>query len=127
MLEAKILAAAAAMLLVGGLTACGSHSSSSATGKAHFCRTFDTLTSRATPRQAADRLRDVGTPGDMGSSARHGLEVLVDHLRELPDQTKPAEITTMVRDLHAQDGEDVRAFIAYYAQQCQDFPTDAPS
>src|SRR4051812_25586099 len=125
--EARILGAAAAVLLAGGLTACGSHSSSPATSTAHFCRSFDTLSSRATPREAAGRLGEVGTPGDMPSSARQGLEALVDHLRELPHQTKPADVTTMVRNLHAQDGADVRAFITYYAQQCQHFPTDAPS
>src|SRR3954466_15359840 len=103
--ETRILGAAAAMLLAGGLTACGSHSSSPATSRAHFCRSFDTLSSRATPRRAAARLGDVGTPGDMDSSARHGLEVLVDHLRELPDRSKPADVTTMIRNLHAQDGE----------------------
>src|SRR4051794_31650531 len=106
--EARILVAAAAVLLAGGLSACGSHASSNSTSKAHFCRSFDTLTSRTTPRQAADRFGQVGTPGDMDSSARHGLEVLVDHLRQLPDQTKPADVTSMVRNLHAQDAEDVR-------------------
>jgi hypothetical protein len=125
--EARILVAAAGMVLAGGLTACGSHAPSSSTSKAQFCRSFDTLTSRVTPRQAADRLAAVGTPGDMDSSARHGLEVLVEHLRELPDQTKPADVTSMVRNLRVQDGEDVRAFITYYAEQCRDFPTDAPS
>src|SRR3954454_5135051 len=127
--QARVMVAAAGMILAGGLTACGSHpsSSSSSTSKAQFCRTFDALSSRATPGQAADRLSDVGTPGDMDSSARHGLDVLVDHLRDLPDQTKPAEITSMVRNLRTQDGDDVRAFISYYAQQCQHFPTDARS
>jgi hypothetical protein len=115
------------MLVAGGLTSCGGPSSSSSASKADFCRTFDTLTSRATPRQAADRFREVGTPGDMDSSARHGLEVLVDHLRDLPEETTPREITMMIRNLHAEDGEDVRAFISYYAHKCQDFPTDAPS
>jgi hypothetical protein len=125
--EARILVAAASILLAGGLTACGSDASSSSTSMAHFCRSFDTLTSGTTPRQAADRFGEVGTPDDMDSSARHGLEVLVDHLRKLPDQTKPADVTSMVRNLHTQDAEDVRAFITYYAHQCQGFPTDAPS
>jgi len=125
--EVRIVVAAAVMLLVGPLTSCDSQSSSSATSMADFCRAFDTLSSTATPRQAADRLGDVGTPGDMDASARRGLEVLVDHLRQLPDRAKPAEVTSMVRNLHAQDGADVHAFITYYAQRCQDFPTDPPS
>lgn len=129
MLRARVLAVAAALGILVGLTACGGDSSSpsASTSGAAFCRTFERLGSHATPRMAADQLSEVGTPRDMDASARHGLAVLVLHLRDLPDQTKPAEITSMVRNLHAQDGSDVRAFITYYAQECQGFPTGVPS
>jgi hypothetical protein len=126
---ARILVVAGAMVLTGGLAACGTGSSSTpaVASKADFCRAFDTLSSRAKPSEAADRLSQVGAPRDMDSSARHGLEVLVDHLRDLPDKADPGDITSMVRNLHPDDGADVRAFIDYYAQECQGFPTDTPS
>jgi hypothetical protein len=129
MLGMRIQLLPVAMVLLAALTACGSQTSptSSIRSKADFCRTFASLSSRATPRQAADRLAYAGTPRDMDSSARQGLQVLVDHLRELPDDTKPADVTTMVRDLRSRDAGDVRAFVTYVAHACHGFAPDAPS
>ncbi len=125
---ARILAAAAAMVLAGSLAACGdTSSSSSSASKADFCQTFNRLGSDSSPRHAADELSRVGTPSDIGSSARRGFVVLVDHLRVLPPGTKPAEITQMVKDLHSQDATDVRDFITYYASECQGLPGDSSS
>jgi hypothetical protein len=127
--EARILAAVVATVLAGSLAACGHDTSSSSpsASKADFCRTFDELGVDASPQAAADELSRVGTPSDIGPSARRGFEVLVDHLRNLPAGTKPGEITQMVKNLHAQDADDVRAFVTYYAQECQNIPTGSPS
>jgi hypothetical protein len=116
---------ATAMVLAGGLTACGGSSSGSAATKADFCRTFDHLGGDTSPGRAADELSKVGTPADIGSSARHGFEVLVDHLRDLPDGTQPRRITQMVQGLSARDAADVRDFITYYAGECQGLPSSA--
>jgi hypothetical protein len=116
-----------AMVLAGGLTACGDSSSGSAAPKANFCQTFDHLGGDTSPRRAADELSKVGTPADIGSSARHGFEVLVDHLRDLPDGTQPRRITQMVQGLNARDAADVRDFISYYASECQGLPSDSSS
>jgi hypothetical protein len=117
-----------ATALGGGLAACG-HSSASgpSASKADFCRTFDELGSDTTPARAADELSKVGTPDDIDSSARHGFDVLVDHLRDLPDGTQPRKITQMVQGLNAHDAADVRDFITYYASECQGLPADTSS
>jgi len=127
--ETRILAAAGALMLAGGLASCGHGGSSSATAasKVDFCRTFDELGLDSSPQTAADELSRVGTPSDIDAGARRGFEALVEHLRDLPAGTKPGEITQMVKDLHAQDAADVRAFVTYYAQECQHLPTGAPS
>jgi hypothetical protein len=127
--EAKVLVAAVAVVLAGGLVACGrdTPASSSSASTADFCRTFNQLASETSPQQAADELSRVGTPSDIGSSARRGFDVLLDHLRDLPPGAKPGEITQMVKDLHAQDATDVRDFITYYGDECQGLPGDSAS
>ena len=125
----RILAAATALGMATCLTACGGSSSSgsSAASKADFCRTFDRLGSGATPAHAADQLSAVGTPGDIGTTARHGFEVLVAHLRDLPAGTRPSQITHMGQGLSASDSADLRAFITYYASECQGLPVGSSS
>lgn len=124
------------LVLAGALTACGSGSSSgsgdsagsptdAATGT--FCKTFDELAGDVSPEEAADKLNEVGTPSDIGSDAQHGFRVLVDHLRQLPDDAEESDITEMARGLSGSDQADVTAFITYYAQTCQQIPTDLPS
>jgi len=118
------------MALAGGLTACGNDDSSSspnAASKADFCRTFNQLGADTSPRRAADELSRVGTPSDISASARRGFDVLVAHLRELRPGANPGDVTQMVRGLHSQDAEDVRAFITYYATECQGLPGDSSS
>jgi hypothetical protein len=126
--EAKVLVAGMAMVLAGGLAACGHSSSSSlSASKADFCRTFNQLDADSTPQHAADELSRVGTPSDISGSARHGFDLLVDHLRDLPPGASPGEVTQMVQKLRPQDASDVRAFIAYYAGECQDLPGHSAS
>jgi hypothetical protein len=119
--QGRVRAVAMAMALAGGLAACGhsSSSSSGATSKADFCRTFNQLGSDTTPHHAAEELSRVGTPSDISAAARHGFEVLVDHLRDLPAGAHAGQITQMVQGLNGHDASDVRDFITYYAQECQ--------
>ena len=117
-----------AVLVAAGLSGCGDSSSSGrSASKADFCHSFDTLGSRATPAHAADELSKVGTPSDIDAAARHGFELLVEHLRDLPDKSSPGGITKMVQDMRQQDAADVRAFITYYASKCQGLPGDSAS
>ena len=126
--QARTVVAALLMVLTGGLTACGDTSSTaSGASQADFCRTFEHLGSDTSPERAADELSKVGTPAGIDSAARHGFEVLVAHLRDLPAGTQARQITQMVQGLNAQDAADVRDFITYYAGECQGLPGDAAS
>lgn len=131
MTQARVLVTATALLLTGGLTACGGDSSSTSStasaSKADFCRTFNQLGADASPQDAAAELSRVGVPSDITASARHGFQVLVDHLQELSPNTKPGMVTQMVKNLPAQDASDVRSFITYYATECQGLPGDSSS
>jgi len=117
--EPRSVVAALAVVMAGGLAACGGSSSGSGASKKDFCATFDHLGSRTDPRQAADQLSRTGTPSDIDSDARQGFQVLVDHLRDLPAGSTPGRISQMVHGLNAQDAADVRDFITYYASECQ--------
>jgi hypothetical protein len=130
------LVAAVVLVLGGGLGACGSGPSSSAAGgagsptdasRATFCATFTDLGAHVTPQQAADDLGAVGTPSGIDPGARHGFEVLLDHLRRLPDDAKDADLTAMAQGLEKADRADVESFLTYYAEECQRVPTDSSS
>ncbi len=132
MSKTRVVATGPAVVLVtvlaGVLTACGGSSSSApAASKADFCRTFDHLGSDTNPQHAADELSRVGTPSGMSGEARNGFEVLVDHLRDLPEGTQARQITQMVQGLNSQDMSDVRAFITFYGTECQGVPGDSSS
>lgn len=120
----RAAAVAVALALAGGLSACGGSSTSSdATpptdaSKATFCKTFTDLGADVTPQQAADKLSDVGTPSDIGSSQRHGFEILVAHLRTLPDKANDQAFTAMAQSLDTSDKSDLNAFLKYYADEC---------
>jgi hypothetical protein len=129
--HAKTLAGA--LVLAGGITACGGGSSDAGgsgaptnASKTSFCKTFTTLGADTTPKEAADKLAEIGTPRGIDSGARHGFEVLIDHLRALPDDAKDSDLTGMAKGLKAGDQTDVVAFLTYYTDECQDLPT-APS
>jgi hypothetical protein len=132
--NARVAVAALATVPAVALTACGGSSSSTSSSptsasasKATFCRTFDRLGTDTSPRNAAGELSRVGTPSDVSADARHGFDVLVDHLRDLPAKTQPRAITQMVQGLSSGDMSDVRAFITYYGTECQDVPGDSSS
>lgn len=123
-----VVAMALAIPLSGVLAACGDSSSSSrSASKADFCAGFEKLGSRTKPSVAADELSRVGTPSDIDAEARRGFDLLVHHLRDIPDVRSPSGITRMMQNMSAADAADVRAFITYYASECQGVPSDAPS
>jgi hypothetical protein len=124
----RTLAAAGLLVMTGVTAACGGGSSSTAaTGAAgapsgattsDFCSTFTNMANDTTPKQAADKLRAVGTPSGIAADARHGFEVLVDHLEAMPDTTKSADLTAMEKSLSATDQKDVLAFTTYLTKAC---------
>jgi hypothetical protein len=123
------------LVLAGALSACGSGSSGSsgsagaptAASKTAFCQTFTDLGAGTTPQEAATKLSEVGTPSGIDSGARHGFEVLVDHLRALPAKAKDSDLTAMAKDLKAGDQADVVSFLTYYADECQNLSGAVPS
>jgi hypothetical protein len=127
MFAPKALAAAGLLVMTGAVAACGSGSSSTATGAAaaptaattsDFCATFQNLASDLTPKQAADKLQTVGTPSDITPDARHGFEVLVDHLEAMPDSSQSKDLLTMEQSLSGTDQKDVLAFTTYLTKAC---------
>jgi hypothetical protein len=135
MQHAKMPALAGLVLLAGGLAACGGSPSSAGSGAdapddastSSFCSSLATLTGTLSPRRAAETLGRVGTPSDIGSSARHGFEVLLGRLRELPPHANKGDITQMARGLRPADQQDVAAFLTYYRGECRGLPTGAAS
>jgi hypothetical protein len=135
MILEKWAAAAGLLALAGVLAACGSSSSSSTAGgggtadaptdasQSAFCQTFTELGQDVAPREAADRLIAVGTPSGIDDSARHGFEILVSHLHDLPDDSQRADLESMARDLPSSDQSHVIAFVTYYASECQTVPS----
>lgn len=135
----KTLAAAGLLAMTGAVAACGGGSSSSPAAPAgaagaptgastsDFCGTFQNMANSTTPKQAADKLQAVGTPSGIAADARHGFEVLVDHLETLPDNAKSSDLTAMEKGLSATDQKDVVAFTTYLAQACVPSTDSTPS
>lgn len=126
MQPSKALVAVAALVLTGGLTACGSSDGSTPAdaSKADFCATFSRLKASTAPRDVADALSRVGTPKDIDSRARHGFQVLISKLRGLPAHAKESDLRVMARGLKPADQADVVAFLTYFTRECN---ADLPS
>src|SRR5689334_8862996 len=96
--------AAGAVLVLGATAACGSNDaggSPTSTSTADFCNTNKQFDQGTTPKEAAAKLKEVGTPSDMSDSERHGFEVLVDRLSQLPDNAKASDYSAMEKDISA--------------------------
>jgi len=137
MLLQKTTLAACLLVVTGAFAACGNDSSSpSASGGAAgaptnastdaFCTSFTDLGSQVTPKEAADKLRQVGTPSGIPSGARHGFELLVDHLETLPDDADQSDISKLVQGMKSGDQTDLTSFVTYFSTTCAN-PTAPPS
>jgi hypothetical protein len=131
MLVKKTLAVAGLLTVMGGVAACGGSSSSTGAGstsgssdgpttasKTTFCGTFEKLSSSSTPKDVAAALSTAGTPSDIDASSRHGFEVLVEHLKTLPDNAKSKDLKAMEKGLSKTDEQDVLAFSTYLTKEC---------
>jgi hypothetical protein len=124
--------AAGALLLAVVLSACGSGGSSSTThgasaptdaSSATFCKGFLDIDTDVDPGKVADDLTKVGTPSAISSVARKGFEVLVDHVRDLPDNPNNSDLTALVKGLQASDRAAVLAFWKFYGDECEPEPS----
>ena len=123
----RTLVAAAALAMSGGLAACGASDDGSTprdASPADFCRTFAGLRATTAPHELAAALSKVGTPQDIDNSARRGFEVLIDHLRALPDDSPAHALRGMARRLVGSEEAEVVAFLTYVTRECH---TDLPS
>jgi hypothetical protein len=135
----RVTWAAGALVLAGVLSACGNGASSSGAGagagtgvptdasRAAFCKTFVELDSDIQPADIAKTLDTVGTPSGISAQARQGFEVLVAHVRVLPDNPSNSDLTALVKGLDANDRTAVLAFWKYFGKECEPAPTDSPS
>jgi hypothetical protein len=123
--------AAGAVLVLGATAACGSNDaggSPSSTTTEDFCNVNKQFDDKTTPQEAADKLKEIGTPSNMTDSERHGFEVLVDKLSQLPDDAKASDYDAMEQGISAGDKADVEAFIGYEAKTCMGVDmSDMPS
>jgi hypothetical protein len=120
-----------ALVLAGGLSACGGGGSSGTTHSAEaptdassaaFCKTFVDLDTDVDPATVAGDLTRVGTPRGISPVARRGFEVLVDHVRVLPDKPNNSDLTALVKSLQSSDRASVVAFWNYYGNECEPSP-----
>lgn len=131
---------ATALVLAGALSACGGSSSSSGAGAgggagaptdasmASFCKAFVSVDADANtdPADIAAKLDAVGTPTGISVLARQGFEVLVAHVRDLPDNPNNRDLTALVNGLDSSDRSAVTAFLTYFGKQCEPKPSDSP-
>jgi hypothetical protein len=130
------------VLVMGGLAGCGSDSDGGSDGdsggmptnasKDAFCANFQSLAEdlgqldpTADPsaavqalQDAADKLRETGTPEGIPDDARHGLEVTLDALSGLPDDATADDISNLDQSLSEEDQKDSDAFDSYLGDEC---------
>ena len=80
------------------------------------------LDSDVDPATVAHDLTTVGTPSGISPTARQGFEVLVDHVRVLPDKPNNSDLTALVKGLQTSDRTAVMAFWKYYGNECEPKP-----
>ena len=133
------------VLVMGGLAGCGGSDSDGDSGgdsggmptnasTEEFCGNFQSLSddlseldadSEASEaikalHDAADSMRETGTPEDIPADARHGLEVTLDAVTELPEDADAEDISKLEDGMSEMDQEDSDAFDSYLSDTCPD-------
>ena len=131
------------VLVLGGLAGCGGSDSDGGDGgdsggmptsasKEDFCGNFqglaedlgkldpqsDASTAVKALHDAADQMRETGTPEDIPDDARHGLEVTLDAISGLPDDATSDDISNLETTLSEEDQKDAAAFDKYLSEEC---------
>ena len=130
------LTAASLILVAGGAVACGDDGggggSDKTASKGDFCGAFEEfyqdLTSVTTDqtdlgkvlKNAAERIRDVGTPEDIPDDAKEGLELTLDAIDELPDDATSEDIEQIEADYSEDEKKKTDAFQEYLEKTCPD-------
>jgi hypothetical protein len=138
----KLSLLAAMALLLGLLAGCGGDDSSAAPEGASvedFCGVFLDLAQTAQEQGAdasdadavkllkdlADELEDVGTPEDMPQDAQDGLQLLIDKIKDLPDDATAEDLANVEKDFSEEDKANQQALQTYLAEKC--VPSALPS
>ena len=131
------------VLVLGGLAGCGGSDSDGGSdgdsggmptnaSKDAFCANFqglaedlgkldpeaDTASAVTALHDAADKMRETGTPEGIPDDARHGLEVTLDAISGLPDDATSDDISKLESTLSEEDQKDAAAFDTYLSDEC---------
>ena len=141
----KLSLLAVLVLLLGFLAGCGDDSSSGSdagdsTNSASvedFCGVFLDMAKTAQEQGAdaseadavkllkdlADKLDEVGTPEDMPEDASAGLQLLIDKIKDLPDDATSKDLEQVEKDFTDEDKANQEALQTYLAEKCIATPT----
>ncbi len=135
----KLSLLAAMALLLGFLAGCGDDSSDAPEGASveDFCGVFLDLAQTAQEQGAgasdadavkllkdlADKLEDVGTPDGMPEDAQDGLELLIDKIKDLPDDATAEDLANVEKDFSEEDKANQEALQTYLSKECMGTPT----
>lgn len=128
--------AASLVLVAGGAVACGGDDGDGGGGDAaskdDFCAAFqgfyDDLTSVTGEEEdlgkvlkdAAQQIKDAGTPEDIPDDAKEGLDLVLDQIDDLPDDATAEDIANLETDLSDDDQAKSDAFTEYLDKTCPD-------
>jgi len=140
----KLSLLAAMALLLGFLAGCGDDSSggsdggdSNSTSAEEFCGVFLDMAQTAQEQGAdasdadalkllkdlADKLEEVGTPEDMPEDAQDGLQLLIDKIKDLPDDATAEDLAKVEEDFTDEDKANQEALQTYLGEKCITTPT----
>ena len=136
-----VVAIVVALLLTGGDDdGDGGGAASGTTSTKDFCGALkgfqDDLGAAADPKtdpaayvttlkEAADKLRDLGTPAGMPADAKAGFDLTVKTITELPDDATGDDLAK-INDVGEADKAKIAALEDYIAKECRDL-TEEPS
>jgi hypothetical protein len=131
------LAAASLLLVAGAAAACGDDNgdgggdaAKGGVSKGDFCAAFqgfyDDLQGVTGEeknlgeilKKAATKIEDVGTPDDISSDAKDGLELTLDAIDGLPDDASAEDMAGLDAEFSDADQKKVKAFSDYLDDTC---------
>ena len=129
------LVVASLVLVAGGAVGCGGDSGGSSdktASKDDFCGAFQKFYEDLTAvgedeknlgkvlKDAAKRIRDVGTPKGIPDDAKEGLEITLDAIDDLPDDASADDISQLDSKFSDEDKKKTDAFTSYLDKTCPD-------